>query len=467
MTMHNRSSFAFQSSLAVAAACSFGLVAPAMGQVINEDFKIVADDAATGDIFGVSVAIGAGVVVVGAHQDSDNGTDSGAVYVFDASTGAQLRKITPADGSGGDNFGWSVAIDDEGILAIGARGDGDNGFQSGSAYLFNALSGAQIFKLLPDDGDDRDDFGWSISITSGVVAVGARGDEDNGADSGSVYLFNASNGAQIAKILADDGAALDEFGTSVAIGEGVLAVGAVGNDANVFGGGSAYLFDVGTLVQLGRLVPDDPGAFDEFGSSIAVGSGMVAVGAQSDADNGLFSGSAYLFDISTRDQLHKVLPDDGILNSFFGYSISIDSGIVAVGAYLSPVDGLGQGAGSAYLFDAASGIQVAKLLPTDGLADDRFGNSISIKSGSVAVGSWFDDDAGVSSGSVYLFTSPPPICAADLASPFGGVLNLQDVFAYLALFNAQNPAADLAAPFGTLNLQDVFAYLGLFNAGCP
>ncbi len=58
-------------------------------------------------------------------------------------------------------------------------------------------------------------------------------------------------------------------------------------------------------------------------------------------------------------------------------------------------------------------------------------------------------------------------CEADLAAPFNGVLNLQDVFAYLAMFNAQDPAADLAAPFGTLNLQDVFAYLSLFNAGCP
>ncbi len=63
-------------------------------------------------------------------------------------------------------------------------------------------------------------------------------------------------------------------------------------------------------------------------------------------------------------------------------------------------------------------------------------------------------------------TVPAVGCDADLAAPFG-VLNLQDVFAYLALFNSSDPAADLAAPFGTLNLQDVFAYLAAFNAGCP
>ncbi|MBL4592043.1 MAG: S8 family serine peptidase [Phycisphaerales bacterium] len=56
--------------------------------------------------------------------------------------------------------------------------------------------------------------------------------------------------------------------------------------------------------------------------------------------------------------------------------------------------------------------------------------------------------------------------SADLAEPFGQ-LNLQDVFAYLALFNSNDPSADLAAPFGQFNLQDVFAYLTDFNNGCP
>ncbi|MBL4591273.1 MAG: hypothetical protein JKY96_04870, partial [Phycisphaerales bacterium] len=56
--------------------------------------------------------------------------------------------------------------------------------------------------------------------------------------------------------------------------------------------------------------------------------------------------------------------------------------------------------------------------------------------------------------------SPPDIIDDDN-------LNLQDVFAYLALYNSGDPTADHAEPFGTLNLQDVFAYLATFNAGCP
>ncbi|MBL4591330.1 MAG: hypothetical protein JKY96_05155, partial [Phycisphaerales bacterium] len=55
-------------------------------------------------------------------------------------------------------------------------------------------------------------------------------------------------------------------------------------------------------------------------------------------------------------------------------------------------------------------------------------------------------------------------CLADFDGT--GILNLQDIFKYLEVFNSGSPNADLAAPFGTLNLQDIFAYLTLFNNGC-
>ncbi len=82
-------------------------------------------------------------------------------------------------------------------------------------------------------------------------------------------------------------------------------------------------------------------------------------------------------------------------------------------------------------------------------------------SDTAATGAFFVDDI-----SIGLDPLSPGCTDADLVEPFG-TLNLQDVFAYLALFNAQDPAADIADPIGSFNLQDVFAYLSLFNAGCP
>ncbi|MEM9374342.1 MAG: GC-type dockerin domain-anchored protein, partial [Planctomycetota bacterium] len=65
------------------------------------------------------------------------------------------------------------------------------------------------------------------------------------------------------------------------------------------------------------------------------------------------------------------------------------------------------------------------------------------------------------------FQDGPPPCPADLAAPFGGVLNFFDIVEYINLFNAGDPAADFAAPFGTINFFDIVEYINQFNAGCP
>ena len=66
-----------------------------------------------------------------------------------------------------------------------------------------------------------DRFGVSIAIDNGVVAVGAFYDDDSGFDSGSAYLFDASTGVQVAKLLASDAVFLEQFGQSIAIANGV------------------------------------------------------------------------------------------------------------------------------------------------------------------------------------------------------------------------------------------------------
>ncbi len=217
------------------------VAAPAWGEVINEELKLLASDAVVYENFGVSIAIDNGVVAVGAHFHVHNGPDSGSAYLFNASTGAQIVELLPSDAEADDRFGVSIAIDN-GVVAVGAWLDDDNGTDSGSAYLFNASTGTQIAKLLPIDGAAGDNFGVSIAIANGVVAVGADQDDDNGGYSGSAYLFNASTGVQIHKLLASDALFLELFGQSIAIDNGVVAVGAPDNG---FGSGSAYVFDVG------------------------------------------------------------------------------------------------------------------------------------------------------------------------------------------------------------------------------
>ncbi|MBL4698630.1 MAG: FG-GAP repeat protein [Phycisphaerales bacterium] len=436
------------------------LVTPAFGQVINEDIKLLAVDGEADNQFGISIAIDNGIVAVGAWGDDDNGFGSGSAYLFNAATGAQIVKLLPLDGLAGDLFGNSIAIAD-GVVAVGARWDDLTGSNSGSAYLFNT-SGTQTTKLLASDGAAGDEFGFSIAIADGVVAVGAWRNRDNGTNSGSAYLFDAATGVEIFKLLPIDNSTGDSFGWSIDIANGIVAVGAKEDRDNGIRSGSAYLFDAVTGVQIAKLLASDGTANDRFGHSIALGDGVVAVGAWRNRDNGIRSGAAYLFDTSTGVQFAKLLPSDGAGLDEFGWSIAIDNGVVAVGA--NRHNDNGQTSGSAYLFDAATGVEIAKLLPSDGATLDQFGESIAMDNGVVVVGASLDGDNGFESGSAYVFSVPGADCPADFTGD--GNLNFFDIAAFLTAFGNSDPIADFTSD-GVFNFFDVAAFLQFFAAGCP
>lgn len=315
-------------------------------------------------------------------------------------------KITANDGSSDDEFSYAIALDD-GIVAVGTPFDDDNGSNSGSAYLFDATTGIQIVKLLPSDGTANAEFGFSIAIQNGLVAVGAKGDNENGTNAGAAYLFDAATGAQLAKLLPNDGAAEDEFGNSIALDDGVVAVGAWRADEFGDASGAAYLFDASTGNQLDKLLPDTGNDFQTFGVSIAMDSGIVAVGARTYfvLGQGHTFAKAYLFDASTGNQVNILEPDilnlNGDLGGFFADCIDIDDGLVAVGAPNRSV--VFDHSGAAYVFDASTGSQVAYIVPDDAQDRDNFGISISINNGTLLVGAHQDDENGFNSGSVYFY----------------------------------------------------------------
>ena len=368
----------------------------------NEN-KITASDGAAGDRFGNSVAIGSGRIVVGNMFDDDNGSASGSAYIFDLD-GTELAKITASDGAADDQFGWSVAIGN-GRIVVGAYADDDNGSLSGSAYIFD-LDGTQLAKITASDGAASDQFGYSVAIGNGRIVVGAYKDNSN---QGSAYIFDL-DGTQLAKITASDGAASDQFGHSVAIGNGRIVVGARQDVLNSGSrSGSAYIFDLdGT--QLAKITASDGAAGDQFGSSVAVGNGRIVVGAYADDDNATNSGSAYIFDLDGT-QLAKIIASDGAANDYFSISVAIGNGRIVVGVPFD--DDNGSASGSAYIFDL-DGTQLAKITASDGAADDYFGQSVAVGNGRIVVGSYGDDDNGALSGSAYIYETPRVYTPYDL-----------------------------------------------------
>ncbi|MFC1981249.1 FG-GAP repeat protein [Chloroflexota bacterium] len=233
--------------------------------------KLIASDGATDDLFGYTVSISGDTLVVGAYQDDDNGSDSGSAYVFARNQGGadnwgQVAKLIASDGAEDDRFGRTVSISGD-TLAVGAHGDDDNGSESGSAYVFERNQGGadswgQVKKLTSSDVATGDNFGLSVSISGDTLIVGAVWDDDNGSNSGSAYLFErnqggADNWGEIAKLTASDGAADDEFGHAVSISGDTLVVGMRLDDDNGPNSGSAYVFRMICLLEFGDA-PDSP-----------------------------------------------------------------------------------------------------------------------------------------------------------------------------------------------------------------
>ncbi|NES66037.1 MAG: hypothetical protein F6K24_12630 [Okeania sp. SIO2D1] len=385
------------------------------------DLKFTAPDGSASDYFGRSVALSNNTALIGSYRDDDNGTSSGSAYLFDTTTGSLLHKFNAPDGSTEDFFGFSVALSDNTAL-IGSHGDDDNVSGSGSAYLFDTTTGSLLHKFTAPDGAAADLFGRSVALSNNTALIGSYADDDNGWDSGSAYLFDTTTGNLLHKLTAPDGAAEDRFGWSVAISNNTALIGSHADDDKGTNSGSAYLFDTTTGNLLHKFTAPDGAAADNFGRSVAISNNTALIGSFGDDDKGGTSGSAYLFDTTTGNLLQKFTAPDGSPDDRFGISVALSDNTALVGSFFD--DDNGTNSGSAYLFDTTTGNLLHKFTAPDGSAQDYFGDSVALSNNTALIGSWRDDDNGANSGSAYLFTtntqpSPTPKSTPEPSSVLG------------------------------------------------
>jgi len=335
--------------------------------------------------FGSSIAISGDFAIVGAPGDIENGPDSGAAYVFNYLTGQEIFKLHPSDGAENDQFGFSVALNGH-IALIGASfGDGQV-TDSGAAYVFDVTTGEELFKIVASDGKQFDRFGSSVALNSDFIVIGAPYGDNISSDTGAVYLYDAVTGQPQSKLVLSDGVSNDAFGISVSIDDNHLAIGSPGDTSLGSHSGAAYIYDVVTGEQLHLLLASDGGDFDSFGDSISISGNRVLIGANRDNDNDVDSGSAYLFDVTTGEQLFKFLASDGLRFDSFGTSVSIDGNTAMVGApnHQNEITGTG----SVYIFDATTGKENFIIRPHD-VYGDQLGSSIAISGDYTLLGSPF------------------------------------------------------------------------------
>jgi hypothetical protein len=327
------------------------------GATWTQTSKLLPSDGEIGDQFGNSVSISGDTAIVGAHSNDYKGDRSGSAYIFirDGAGWTQTSKLVADDGAEWDEFGMSVSISGDTAI-VGACFDDDNDIRSGSAYIFtrDGAGWTQTSKLLPSDRESGDKFGWAVSISGDTAIIGAYYDDDKGTRSGSAYIFSRDGAAwtQTSKLVADDGSEEDFFGCSVAISGDTAIVGARLDDDKGNNSGSAYIFTEGatTWTQTSKLVVDDGAEDDNFGRSVSISGDTAIIGSNSDG-KGLFSGSAYIFTRGGNNwtQTCKLLADDGSEEDFFGCSVAISGDTAIIGA--SYDDDYGILSGSAYYTD--------------------------------------------------------------------------------------------------------------------
>jgi len=322
----------------------------------------------------------------------------------------QIQEITSSDGAASDSFGFSVSIDGD-TAVIAAPFDDDNGAASGSAYIFTR-SGAtwtEQAKLTASDGALNDQFGISASIDGDTAVIGAYLDNTDEGETGSAYVFTRSGTTwtQQAKLTANDGTAADLFGFSVSIDGDTAVIGA--HNAS-FGTrtGAAYVFSRSgtTWTQQAKLTANDAAGNDVFGFSVSIDGDTAVIGAYlGNTDEGE-TGSAYVFTRSgaTWTQQAKLTANDRAGGDAFGFSVSIEGDTAVIGAWLA--DDTGSDSGSAYVFSRSgtTWTEQAKLTASDGATGDAFGFIVSIDGDTAVVGAWGNDDNGNESGSAYVYT---------------------------------------------------------------
>ncbi|KPA12838.1 PKD domain-containing protein [Candidatus Magnetomorum sp. HK-1] len=338
-----------------------------------------------------------------------NGLTDTQSFVYDLIFPEQ--KVVASDGALNDYFGSEIGISNN-YAIIGAYADDDNGTSSGAAYIFtHDVSGwKQSTKLLPSDGAASDDFGNAVSIFHDFAIVGARYDDNTYTNQGSVYFFkrNSNDWTQFSKHYASDGAANDYFGHAVDILNNYAIVGAYADDISSTDQGSAYIFtyDGSNWTQHQKLSASDPAASDQFGWAVNLSENYAIVGSRYDDDNGSNSGSAYIFtkDGANFSQQAKLTASDGQANDYFGYAVAISENYAVVGAYAHDLVS-GNDIGAAYIFErnGTNWSEVAKLTPTDGSTTDYFGAKVAMSDDYIIVGTRYDDDNGATSGSAYVY----------------------------------------------------------------
>jgi hypothetical protein len=337
-----------------------------------------------------------------------------AVAVAAAQCAQEQAILRALDGGPSDEFGWAVASGGN-VALIGAWRDSAAGSLSGSAYVFrfDGVAWTQQQKIVPEDLEALEFFGWSVALDGDTAVIGNISDDDAASDAGSVYVyvFDGSTWRFQAKLLASDAAAGDHFGVAVAVSGDTLLVGADLDSDNGTWSGSAYVFERqgGQWTERQKLLPSTPSSYAHFGAAVGIDRDSAVVGAYGGPGQ-LFRGTAYVYRRSAGvwQEEASLVGSQSESGDFFAAAVAISNGRVLCGARWADLPSAGGpilDTGEAYIFVHDGGawqeeVRLTEAAPGPG---DGLGYSVSLQDSLALIGVHNRDGVGTRSGEALLF----------------------------------------------------------------
>lgn len=393
-------------------------------------WNIVSDTPIANARFGTSVAVEADRLVVGAVYDKPNSTTAqapGNVYVFDRDVGGtgdwQLTKKLQTAVSGTYGYGASVSLDGD-RLAVGEPSAPSG--SGGKVYIYEKdEGGTNQWGLVRSRSDgvtqyQSDAFGAAIKLDGNDLFVGAPGAQGlGGGGQGKVNLlvkdFGGLNNWAIKKdIYADDGFAVERFGTALDMDDDTLVVGARWTSTVVPGdyhehGGALFVFErdyptSGSWGKTTKLLASDIDSSYELGVSVAIDGDILVAGAIHERfglDPG--AGAVYVFEKVSGSWIETTIihPFDRHSGQSFGYSVAIQGSNLYIG---SPTHSgsSADSSGAVYIYErVAEGDwrltdRLSGCTSSGAGSSDWYGTSISVDPNYTAIGAQAASHSGLS-----------------------------------------------------------------------
>jgi hypothetical protein len=330
----------------------------------------VDDPFANGALGPAPVSISGTRALLGGPGDSEQADQAGAAYVFEleGDRWRQAHKLTAADPSADDYFGWPVSLDGERAL-IGSNSD------RGSAHVFDFDGSGdgwrQIQKITPDNAvvETPEAIVRALSLDGSRALIGHPNDFENTAHAGAVYVFefDGSRWDQKQKLTPTDARREQYFGFAISLDGERALVGAPGDDEQAERGGAVYVFDLKgeEWIQAQKFTAPDSSA-REFGRPVSLDGDRALVGS-----NGS-EGAAYVFEFDRSAAQwrpgQRLTASDTDVGDDFGSAISLDGKHALVGA--PGDDERAEQAGAAYVFTESTEPTAEPSNPPAGNDDD-------------------------------------------------------------------------------------------------